>query len=81
MHYHSGMSMTRKSDTMQVLITISSKGCFYSEELCPSAFTGLLELHGVPFRQRSQFQIPEQGVTGHDSLHSAEVCCFTHKRS
>jgi len=72
---------TRKSDTMQVLITISSKGCFYSEELCPSAFTGLLELHGVPFRQRSQFQIPEQGVTGHILLHSVEVCFFTHKRS
>ena len=28
---------------------------FYSEDLCPSVFTGLLELRGVPFLPRSQF--------------------------
>jgi hypothetical protein len=27
---------------MQVFINISSRGCFYSEELCPSAFDGVV---------------------------------------
>jgi hypothetical protein len=39
---------------MQVFVNISSKGCFYSKELCPSAFTGWLELRWAPFLPRSQ---------------------------
>jgi hypothetical protein len=39
---------------MQVFLNISSRGCFYSEELCPSAFTGWLELRWAPFLPRSQ---------------------------
>jgi hypothetical protein len=39
---------------MKVFVNISSKGCFYSEELCPSAFTGWLELRWAPFLPRSQ---------------------------
>jgi hypothetical protein len=39
---------------MQVFINISSRGCFYSEELCPSAFTGWLELRWAPFLSCSQ---------------------------
>jgi hypothetical protein len=34
---------------MQVFVNISSRGCFYSKELCPSAFTGWLELRWAPF--------------------------------
>jgi hypothetical protein len=39
---------------MQVFVNISSSGCFYSEELCPSAFTGWLELRWAPFLSHSQ---------------------------
>jgi hypothetical protein len=39
---------------MQVFVNISSRGWFYSEELCPSAFTGWLELRWAPFLPRSQ---------------------------
>jgi hypothetical protein len=39
---------------MQVFINISSRGCFYSEGLCPSAFTGWLELRWAPFLPCSQ---------------------------
>ena len=41
------------------------KGVFYSEDLCPPAFTGLLELRGGPFLPRSQF-LPG---TGSDKPH------------
>jgi hypothetical protein len=34
---------------MQVFVNISSRGFFYSEELCLSAFTGWLELWWAPF--------------------------------
>jgi hypothetical protein len=34
---------------MQVFVNISSRGCFYYEELCPSAFIGWLELWWAPF--------------------------------
>jgi hypothetical protein len=39
---------------MQVFVNISWRGCFYSEELCPSAFTGWLELWWAPFLLCSQ---------------------------
>jgi hypothetical protein len=39
---------------MQVFVNISSRGCFYLEELCPSAFTGWLELRWAPFLPCSQ---------------------------
>jgi hypothetical protein len=39
---------------MQVFINISSRGCFYSEELCPSTFAGWLELRWAPFLPCSQ---------------------------
>jgi hypothetical protein len=39
---------------MQVFINISSRSCFYSQELCPSAFTGWLELRWAPFLPCSQ---------------------------
>jgi hypothetical protein len=39
---------------MQVFINISSRGCFYLEELCPSAFIVLLELRWAPFLPCSQ---------------------------
>jgi hypothetical protein len=39
---------------MQVFVNISSRGCFYSEELCPLAFTGWLELWWAPFLPCSQ---------------------------
>jgi hypothetical protein len=39
---------------MQVFVNISSRGCFYSEELCPSAFTHWLELQWAPFLPCSQ---------------------------
>jgi hypothetical protein len=34
---------------MQVFVNLSSRGCFYSEELCPSTFTSWLELRWAPF--------------------------------
>jgi hypothetical protein len=64
---------------MQVFINISSRGCFYSEELCPSAFTGWLELRGVPFLPRSQF-LPGTRSDMPQFDNSAEVRCFTHER-
>jgi hypothetical protein len=39
---------------MQVFVNISSRGCFYSKELCLSAFTSWLELQWAPFLPRSQ---------------------------
>jgi hypothetical protein len=45
---------------MQVFINISSRGCFYLEELCPSAFTGWLELQRAPFLPCSQL-LPRTG--------------------
>jgi hypothetical protein len=45
---------------MQVFVNISSRGCFYSEELCPSAFTCWLELRWAPFLLRSQL-LPKIG--------------------
>jgi hypothetical protein len=39
---------------MQVFVSISSRGCFYLEELCPLAFTGWLELRWAPFLPCSQ---------------------------
>jgi hypothetical protein len=45
---------------MQVFVNISSRGCFYSEELCPSAFAGWLELRSAPFLPCSQL-LPETG--------------------
>jgi hypothetical protein len=39
---------------MQVFVNISSRGCFYSEELCLSVFTGWLELRWAPFLPCSQ---------------------------
>jgi hypothetical protein len=64
---------------MQVFVNISSRGCFYSEELCLSAFTGLLELCGVPFLLRSQF-LPGTRSDKPQFDNSAEVRCFTHER-
>jgi hypothetical protein len=64
---------------MQVFVNISSRGWFYSEELCPSAFTGWLELHGVPFLPRSQF-LPGTRSDKPQINNSAEVRCFTHER-
>jgi hypothetical protein len=45
---------------MQVFVNISSRGCFYSEELCPLAFTGLLELWWAHFLPCSQL-LPRTG--------------------
>jgi hypothetical protein len=45
---------------MQVFVNISSRGCFYLEELCPSVFTGWLELRWAPFLPCSQL-LPEAG--------------------
>jgi hypothetical protein len=45
---------------MQVFINISSRGCFYLEELCSSAFTGWLELRWAPFLPCSQL-LPRTG--------------------
>jgi hypothetical protein len=64
---------------MQVSVNIFSRGCFYSKELCPSAFTGWLELHGVPFLSHSQF-LPGTRSDKPQFDNSAEVRCFTHER-
>jgi hypothetical protein len=45
---------------MQVFVNISSRGYFYLEELCPSAFTGWLELRWAPFLPCSQL-LPRTG--------------------
>jgi hypothetical protein len=49
-------------------------------KLCPTAFIGWIELHGVPFLSCSQF-LPRTRSDKPPFIHSAEVRCFTHKRS
>ena len=58
---------------------ISSRDCFYIAKLCPPNFTAdcYTSWSCLSCRVRSSF--PEQGVTCHIILHSAEVRYFTHK--
>ena len=56
---------------MQVLENISSKGCFYSKDYAPIAHRWLEPCGFLSGSVRSSF--PEQGVTCHILLHSAEV--------
>jgi hypothetical protein len=65
---------------MQVFVNISSRGCFYSEELCPSVFTGWLELRWAPFLPCSQL-LPGTGSIQILFVHSADVVTCTHRRS
>jgi hypothetical protein len=47
---------------MQVFVNISSRDYFYSEELCPSAFIGWLELRWASFLPRSQLLFGRESI-------------------
>jgi hypothetical protein len=47
------LTTTMDLKVLGLFVIISSKGLFYSEKLCPSVFTGPLELHRAHFLSRS----------------------------
>jgi hypothetical protein len=65
---------------MQVFEKVSCYCQVLFLKLCPSAFTGCENLHGVPFHAAIVVPYPGTGSIMTHLLHSREVRYFSHKR-